>query len=118
MPDVYWLIGAQRRLLESQETTLAVADLRGRYEAVSRKLAATFAKAVTVLVRNLLRSYSLRSDQHILLVEVIWRSSPAALPHRPGRLPAQRGHLPRVLPDFAVGLFSRRSPRAQRARQP
>jgi hypothetical protein len=73
MPDIYWLIAAQRRFLEAMETTLSSSDLRSRYEVVSRKLAATFPRAAAVIVRNRFCGYSNRSDLHILLVEVIWR---------------------------------------------
>ena len=43
MPDIYWLIAAQRRFLEAMDTTLSPPELGQIYETVCGKLAATFA---------------------------------------------------------------------------
>jgi hypothetical protein len=74
MPDIYWLIAAQRRFLEAMDTTLKPPELGQIYETVCGKLAATFPEAAAVLVRNRLRGFSRKENRHILLVEVIWRS--------------------------------------------
>jgi len=72
MPDIYWLIAAQRRYLEAMDTTLKPPELGQIYETVCGKLAATFPEAAVVLVRNRLRGFSRKENRHILLVEVIW----------------------------------------------
>jgi len=74
MPDIYWLIAAQRRFLEAMDTTLSPPALGQIYETVCGMLAATFPEAAALLVRDRLRGYSRKSNRHILLVEVTWRS--------------------------------------------
>ncbi len=74
MPDIYWLIAAQRRFLEAMPPALVVAVRGAIFATISERLAATFSKAHAVIVRNRLHGYRSRSDRHILLVEVTHRA--------------------------------------------
>jgi hypothetical protein len=74
MPDINWLIAAQRRFLEAMPPAMTT-ELRSLiFATISERLAATFPKAHAVIVRNRLQGYRSRSDRHILLVEVTHRA--------------------------------------------
>jgi hypothetical protein len=74
MPNIYWLIKAQRRFLQAMTPAGAANTLAATFTKTSARLAATFPKARAVIVRDRLRGYRNRRDRHILLVEVIHRT--------------------------------------------
>jgi tetratricopeptide (TPR) repeat protein len=80
MPNVYWLIRAQRGLKEALAEQLADdrdnRQFQERCQAVSGKLARTFPRAEAIVVRDRLRGYRSRPDSHVLLVEVIPQAGP------------------------------------------
>ena len=108
MPDIYWLIAAQRRFLEAMDSGRPPCEIRQRYQGVCRKLAATFSNAASVIVRQRLSGYSVRADLHILLVEVVWRCDALHAPPDgaidEGQSPASGGDTICIgLPDFCLG---------------
>src|SRR5438477_13175039 len=86
MPDIYWLIAAQRRLQEAMPPAMTQRRYAAVFQGVCRRLAATFPEAAAVVVRDRLRGYRNHSDRHILIVEVLHRTrSIEAIPAgRPG----------------------------------
>jgi hypothetical protein len=86
MPDIYWLIAAQRRYLEAMQPGEQADVWSADYQAIGQRLAATFPDAAAVIVRDRLHGYRNFSDRHILLVEVVHRARAVEpIPHqRPG----------------------------------
>jgi hypothetical protein len=74
MPDVYWLIKAQRRFLEAMIPPPTAGAIADTFTNICGRLAATFPEAASVIVRDRLRGYRNYRDRHILLVEVIHRT--------------------------------------------
>lgn len=74
MPDIYWLIAAQRRFLYAMPAPTATRAYDGDFLKICERLAATFPKAAAVIVRDRLHGFRNRADRHILLVEVIHRT--------------------------------------------
>ena len=74
MPDIHWLIAAQRRYLDAMPPSMTSVVRGAIFAGISERLAATFFDARSVVVRNRLHGYRNRSDRHILLVEVIHRT--------------------------------------------
>jgi len=86
MPDIYWLIAAQRRYLEAMPPSMKGAVRAELFTKICERLAATFPSAQAVVVRDRLRGYRNRSERHILLVEVIHRTRSIAISlHGPTR---------------------------------
>ena len=71
MPDIYWLIAAQRQYLEAMQPRVEPRVYTEDYRMICQRLAATFPDAAAVIVRDRLHGYRNRSDRHILLVEVV-----------------------------------------------
>jgi tetratricopeptide (TPR) repeat protein len=77
MPDIFWLIAAQRRFCQAMGPGKSPDDVRQKYEEICHYLAATFHDAPVVLVRDRLFGYSNAADKHILLVEAVRRVKPS-----------------------------------------
>jgi hypothetical protein len=76
MPDIYWLIAAQRRFQNATATAMTAAIRAELFRMICERLAATFSKADAVIVRDRLEGYRRHAERHILLVEVIHRTEP------------------------------------------
>ncbi len=74
MPDIYWMITAQRRFLEAIPPSMPSAARADLFTKLCERLAVTFEHAEAVIVRDRLQGYRSRPDRHILLVEVIHRA--------------------------------------------
>ena len=74
MPNIYWLIAAQRRYLEAMQPQQQPEVWSADYQMIGQRLAATFDDASAVIVRDRLHGYRNHSDRHILLVEVVHRA--------------------------------------------
>src|SRR5262245_23036489 len=74
MPDIYWLIAAQRQFQEAMLPATTANAYADDFTKICERLAGTFPRAKAVIVRDRLRGYRNYSDRHILLVEVIHRT--------------------------------------------
>jgi hypothetical protein len=75
MPDVYWQIAAQRRLLIALTPAPQPDSFAVEYRRLCEVLARTFSKAVSILVRDRLAGFRIRGDVHVLLVEVVHQAA-------------------------------------------
>jgi hypothetical protein len=91
MPDVYWLIAAQRRFQDAMPPAMPAAVRADLFTKICERLASTFSKAHAVVVRDRLQGYRKYAERHILLVEVIHDTRP---------LPASAGG---AIPDGGGG---------------
>ncbi len=100
MPNVYWLISAQRALLRALSPCVPAARRGDVYRRICRILARTFPKAAVVLVRERLQGYRTHYDRHVLLVEVVNQIEGLDLfqEGRPRRKPAES--VPALVPTI------------------